>query len=314
MFKKLIFSSFLFLVMLSMSAQSVMNLGLEDWETSSSGRYEEPTGWATGNSPVDIPLFPPDVNPVEKTTDAAVGTYAVKMETIELIFETASGSIWLGDFELNLANPAASALFGIPYDEATEGRPISLSGMYKYNALGGDSCDLSMTLFNSNLDVNTWRGDTVAHRQIRSTTVVTEYSPFELVLDYKSSAQIDTVQIVFASSAAGADLAGQIGAQLFVDDLTLNYVTGIKNLLMPEVAVKVFPNPARDYLYMEMDKPVPNGRMQVFSTDGRMVKELDVLDTTLRLEVMDLPQGTYHYLLLDEKDGGMSSGSFVVSE
>ena len=138
--------------------------------------------------------------------------------------------------------------------------------------------------------------------------------PFELVLDYKSTAQVDTIQIVFASSAAGADFAGQAGAALYVDGLVLNMPTRIKHVLTPEIKVNLFPNPAQDFLVMEMDRLTPNGKVDIFNTSGKLVKEALVNEKTIRLDISELPPGNYHYLLQDEKGPGMNSGSFVVHQ
>ncbi len=297
---------------LLLSAQTIPNLSFEDWETSTSGRYEEPSDgiWATGNSPVDIPIAAPPVIPTSKTTDAVDGTYAVKLETITLLFNLASATIFTGEFDLDILNPSASAKFGVPYSD----RPYSLSGFYKYNALMGDSCDMYITLFNSNLNTTTWRGDTVAHAQIRSNQEVPSYSPFELILDYVSAAQVDTIQIIFASSAGGGNFEGQEGAALYVDGLTINMPTGIKQVLMPEIKVNTFPNPAQEYLNIELDKPLLNGSFEIFSNDGRKIMTEAVNAESFTIKLNDFVQGTYHYMLLDNNGGAMNSGSFVVGQ
>jgi hypothetical protein len=54
--------------------------------------------------------------------------------------------------------------------------------------------------------------------------------------------------------------------------------------------VKIYPNPANDYLVIE--SKVENGKAQIYSVEGNLIKEVDISGNT-RIKVSSLPSGVY---------------------
>lgn len=297
----------------SYAQTNLPNLDLEDWESSSSGRFENPTGgeWATSNDIVDIAIFPPSTNPVEKSSDAFSGSFSAQLTTIEVFGTLSSATLFTGEFDLNITSPSESVKFGRPFT----GKPTSLRGYYKSNSIMQDSFDMYITLFNEAIISGEPRGDTVAHAQFTSNETVGTWTPFELTLDYHNANDVDSIQIVFASSAEGASFAGQLGNTLWIDNLELYYApVGISQVLMPEIGVKTFPNPAVDQLNIELEKELPNNEFLIMAADGKIVKRNQINGLNEKIDVSQLTPGIYFYLLNDEKGYSMNSGSFVIEK
>lgn len=300
---------FLFVCLYGTAQTTLDNLDLEDWTASESGRFDEPDGpWATANFAVDLEIIAPATNPVEKTSDAFSGQYAAKMESLTIFFTFTSGALWTGDFVLDIGDPTNSPKFGVPYT----GTPERFQCHYKYFPVSGDSMDIYSTLFKWNS--TTQQRDTVAHCQLRSTQTVSDYTALDLEFDYKMQGVTpDTMQIAFTSSAAGNDFAGQIGSQLYVDNVKLVDPVGIINVLSPEIAVKTYPNPANDQIMLELDDVLLEGQLLVFDAMGRLVQSSQTIGELINLDLTDWKAGTYYFLLKNKGGHDLSSGSFIVN-
>lgn len=199
-------------------AQQVPNSDFEEWTLSAGSGpykdYEEPSnGWASGNGAIHIAA---GADPVcEKSTDARVGTYSAKLVTRKIFGQVASGSLYTGKFQLNLADPVKSALRGIPFT----GKPTVFKGWFKYLPVGEDSATLYATLSH-------WDGTqrvTVAEARITQYVPQQEWLSFEVPFTYTTQSDVDTIAVVFASSAGGEFFKGGEGSALFVDGVSLGY-------------------------------------------------------------------------------------------
>lgn len=103
--------------------------------------YYAPAGWSSSNAGVSLIFDKAKKYVVTQTDDAHSGKSAAKMETVDtkgaagfLGFpatpKVTTGSLFLGEFRLDIFNPLKSTKFGIPFDK----KPKSLKGWYKYTA------------------------------------------------------------------------------------------------------------------------------------------------------------------------------------
>lgn len=282
------------------------NLGIETWTTSDSERYEEPNyPWKTANSGVDFDLFA-TTNPVTKVTDAYSGDYAAKMESATVFFTFTAGALWTGDLVIDLADLAKSAKFGVPY----EGTPTNLKFYYKYFPVNGDSMGVYTILRKWN--PATQQQDTIAYAAVQQTETTDEYTQFDLKLEYYiEDVQPDSIEIAFTSSAAGYEYLGQVGSQLFIDEVELfNNVIGIADVLTPEVAIRTFPNPANDHIRFELDKIIPDTQLFIYDSMGRQITTLKLTTNTHQLDISTWNIGTYYFLLKNDNNSNLSSGQF----
>jgi len=79
---------------------------------------------------------------------------------------------------------------------------------------------------------------------------------------------------------------------------------------MPDVAVKIYPNPVKESMTIEFSKQV-NGAFEVYTIDGKQILIFGIKGIKSSIPVSSLSNGTYFFKL---KDGNhvVNSGSFVV--
>ena len=179
--------------------------------------YEEPTdGWASGNPVAHIQ---PGAEPVcEKSDDATWGSYSAKLVTRKYFNQIASGSLYLGEFKLNLGNPGESARLGKPCSSV----PATFRGMYKYFPEGGDSAIIRATF-------RRWNGserEIVAEAILLVKDEVAEWTSFSLPIP-EPTGNVDTVEVAFASSAGGEFLRGDEGSTLYIDDVAFDQTSSV---------------------------------------------------------------------------------------
>lgn len=284
----------------------VSNLNLDSWDALPN--YEEPSGpWATPNKTVDI--APTLLDPfVTKTTDAQSGTYAARMESA-VIFgaQFVSGALWTGDFVLDIQNPLNSNRFGVPYTD----RPTKFKGYYKYINNQGDSCDIYVLLTKW---VNNTRTTVGTATMPRSQTIqtVTSYTPFDIDFQYNTTETPDSISIIFASSAGGQLFQGQAGATLFIDNISLELTSGVEQVLMPELAVNTFPNPAQNNIQFQLDERVTNAQLYIYTLDGKVQHTAPLNGNTYSTSVQGWTPAKYYYLIRSQKGYSLASGAIQV--
>ena len=68
---------------------------------------------------------------------------------------------------------------------------------------------------------------------------------------------------------------------------------GISNV--PDMGIRICPNPASDVLHLEWARLPASGRLEVYDMDGRAVKRIDVgKDGKTAIFIHDLPSGVYY--------------------
>lgn len=294
---RILYSFFIlcFFVSSTLLAQTqISESGFNNWDTAPSGGWEEPSGgmWATPNATIDaVPVFPPPP-PTTKTTDAIEGNFAARMETGEIFSILAPGTLFVGEFEVNFTNPIESAKFGKPFTDM----PLRMTGSYKYQPIGGDSCDIYAVLWEWNTTTNS--RDTIATCRlpiVDNKTPVTTYTAFDLPFTYRNGNTPDSMTIVFTSSFAGDQFEGQVGSTLFIDDVKLEYVNGLFATLMPEVDVNVFPNPSSEIATFEIAEILEDNRLELFDAQGKLVYSDVVTDQVHTVDIRQYPSGTFYY-------------------
>ena len=287
------------------------NLSFETWMTASSGRYKEPDGgvWATPNPTLDILLptgLPPA--PTQQTTDAHAGASAVYMKTGTILGQNAAGTLFTGKFSLNISNPAASAKLGTPFN----GRPARFKGWYKSHPVNGDSATAYIRLTRKN--ITTGQRELVGKAALLQKATVSTYTQFDLPITYFVPDAPDTIVVVFTSSAGGANpLAAKPGSEMWIDDVTLEYPTGTEQVMLPELAVRAFPNPSATRCTIVTERALTNGKVAVMDALGRVVMTAPIAENTTStdLDVSTLPVGGYWYTIY-EQSHALASGNITV--
>jgi hypothetical protein len=322
---KQLFTFVLLCIALSnVSAQSNVPGGnFENWHTvtlSASLNYEDigtdPTdNWtSTLNSLKAVPASAGGPGPVTvfKTTDKNSGTYAAKAVSAALPLGPVTVFIPGMVGTATLATVGIKAYLGKPCIDC---KPLKFKGYYKFEPVNGDSCAAIILLSKWNA-VSKMR-DTIGYGKMVQRNPVTTYTQFEIPVNYRSTGSVYSITLLMVSSA-GLNVfnfmgcVGQVGNTMYVDDLMLEYPTGIEQVLMPEVAVKTYPNPASEVLNIELSKLLKSGSFEIYSNGGKLVGTYPVAEQKKSISTYNLSNGAYYYRLLDGKSL-VNTGTFSVN-
>lgn len=192
--------------------------------------------------------------PINKSEEAHGGSYAAEMISIDTtgsddmlgqkVPKVTAGSLFLGEFNAfnALKDPMTTTLFGVEY----VGKPLLVKGFFKYtpgtdfyNSTGvlepdtKDECALSAVLYevedvkketlNGN---NIYTSDKIVASAIYTNSGTSEYTPFELKLEYKKDKEYDATKkyklaVIFSASKDGAAYNAAVGSRLLIDDVTI---------------------------------------------------------------------------------------------
>jgi len=260
--------------------------GFNNWHQDSLNIYSEPTGgwWTTLNS---LALLGGPVT-VTPTTDAHSGEYAAQMET--KIWGNAGGLLISGLLVSGSFPPGgASIQNGQPFTDT----PSKIIGWYKYSPVNNDSAGIGaiLTRFNN----STGQQDTVAKAIAAITNAVESYTQFEIDFDYLiPEMNPDTITIVFTSSGDAENFQGEVGSTFIIDDVSLEYPSGLQETLMQEFSINAFPSPAVDQLSLVFNTNHPEKlRCFIYSIDGRFIQSFSPSTKKYQLEVSTWQQGKY---------------------
>ena len=246
---------------------AIPNGAFENWDSLT---YRSPVGWEiSGDS-------------IFRTTDRFAGSYAIKMKTQD----NGGGNV----------NPAYMTSGHNTNNGPTGGQPFSstvdtLTGYYKYNAVGNDSavCFISLTHL----------GTIVGGNSVFLPPAAT-YTLFKVPISAGSAP--DTMRIDFLSSKFNG---GSIGSTLYLDRLILRSVlVDVSNISGASTnAISSYPNPAADVLNIEFGKsPVADFDFMIYNISGSLVKQEHVAlnNDKYQFDIADLSPGTYFFEALNK--------------
>lgn len=233
----------------------LLNSDFDLWYEASAGiigtpiLYDEPgeseanTIWATANFGLTNYKAQPNTTPVDLEED----NYAAKMVTVAApaVVPIAAATLFTGEFNLNIVNPSASAVFGTPFSSRPSGFRVNYAYVPGPDLVEGedDKCDIYVLLEKRDGDsvarvaTGWFRSNTnTGADEWTSLEVELKYGPLSPTDEWYNYANIkgddtwadpdDTpthISVVFSSSALGDEYKGSIGSTLVVDDFELLY-------------------------------------------------------------------------------------------
>ncbi|MCD4696045.1 MAG: T9SS type A sorting domain-containing protein [Bacteroidales bacterium] len=254
------------------------NNSFENWTEFAS---EEPDNWTSSN----IFTLPASDVSVTKSTDSYEGNYAVRIENKLTMWDDTIGFITNG----TIGDDGPTG--GMPVDDV----PNILSGYYKYEPVGADSALAGLMLYH----YDEVTGITEILDSIYITLpAATDYTYFEVLVDYYSLPEPDTVNVAFGSGNFDVGNIG-LGSVLYVDALEITYKPHIVSVEDNNVeqAPKIYPNPANEKIFFEIaelfHQPV---HITIYNSGGTAVVEKEInSNLNVSLEIDHLPVGIYFY-------------------
>jgi hypothetical protein len=264
-------------------AQQIPNNSFETWAGN------EPDTWNTSNQNIFGLTFnavTKDLADPQQGSNSALLT-VINMEIPFVGKYSLPGLLTLGVLNVDPAAQTYTLTGGYPFS----GRPLKLTGYFKYQPVNNDRCVFGMGLFKW----NNGKQDTLGFGGIYSTGTVNTWTPFEVPISYLSSDTPDTINIVILNSDPLDGLV-HTGTKLWVDNLSLVYGTlGIEGITFAKNL----------NIYAEQ-----NARQLVLSTSFGQQESLDISlfnmagmetrrwkrtmqQSTEHLDVNNIPTGTY---------------------
>jgi hypothetical protein len=171
---------------------------------------------------------------------------------------------------------------------------VKLKGYYKFSTQQGDSCAFFVyfTKWNSTLK----KQDSIGGGGFMGTPQ-SNYTYFEIPIDYTSTAAPDTaVIILLASASTTIDTRGVPGNTLIIDDLSFELTTGIDDPVFPDSPARAYPNPANDLVIFD---GLSNGPSEIIICDmhGREIFKAQITGSMFELHTSGLINGLYMYTI-----------------
>jgi hypothetical protein len=289
---KYIFTSFLILVIASVSfSQEIPNNSFESWTEASAG-HEDPDSWSTANSTTNV--FPIYKITTTKTDDAYDGSYAAMLSSKTVLTFVAPGFVTLGDFSIDLWTQVTSITGGIEYTL----RPSKLKVWYKYTPAETDNMRIGMWMLRTEgFEVP----DTVGTALFESGANINEYTQIEIDVEYRNEFNPEILNIIAVSSNPDGPVAGSV---LYIDKFELEYSTGI--IQETQSVLNVYPNPVSDYILLP--EYFSGSNFTIVNIAGQEI-EKGVYSAENPILVSDFSSGIY--FLNVEKTGIIHSQKFI---
>jgi hypothetical protein len=257
-------------------------------------------------TPAGITVYPCDT--------AHTGTYSAGLITgfIDLLQIVIPGVV--GTIKINWATQ--KAILGMPYPYGTT-TPTRFSGFYKSYPVSGDSSAAVVLL--SKWNSGTHKRDTLAYNRLAFHGTINSWTAFDTLVTYRDHTTVPDSLTILLLSCAGFNASnmfgsvGQVGSRALFDDVNLTDVNGIPLLPMPDVNVKLSPNPASRFLKIDLGSSVENGYFEVYDAQSKLIRKVQISGNSAQISVSDLSAGVYFYKLTTNSKL-LDSGTFMVAK
>jgi hypothetical protein len=257
--------------------QNIRGGDFEHWKYNTVHHYYEPDSsiFSTLNILDTIPT--PSGITASPCDTAHSGTYSVRLVTgyIDLVQAVIPGVI--GTIKINWVTD--KAILGIPYPYGST-LPTRFLGYYQSYPLVNDSSAAVLLLSKWNSTSIPNRRDTLAYNRLAFHGIIDSWTAFDTAVTYRDHSTIPDTLTLLLLSCAGFNATnmlgsvGQIGSMALFDDVNLTDVSGFPLLLMPSVKVKLSPNPASQYLKIELGRSVENGYFEVYDAQAKFIQQV----------------------------------------
>lgn len=229
-------------------------------------------------------------------------------------FKAVSNSMIFGDEIIFLPGVAATmyidimnlnCILGQPFTS----RPKAMKGYFKYAPVGGDSAAIEVFLKTE--------GYMLGGGKKVVTGAVSDWQQFSIDIDYQYNMTPDSIVLIFASSGnydftnieTLMQCKGEIGSTLLLDEVEFVYESGIKEMVNPEIAIHIYPNPSTEQVTIQIGKET-NGMIHVYDYLLRKVGEYELHGTQTSIDIKDYATGSY-LINVVEKDKVITTSRFV---
>lgn len=143
------------------------------------------------------------------------------------------------------------------------------------------------------------------------------FREFVVPLMYADNTVPEKLLVVFMSSNFAADSV-HAGNSMKVDDVSYSYKpgsgVGIRQPLFSESKILVYPNPAKNQVYFNLDATVKPSdfSLAIFDINGRVISKEQLQQAVNSKNVAHWAKGSYFYTLVNNKLNSKEQGKFIV--
>ena len=279
----------------AMEDVAIENGDFELWETEGSLEAVE---WESSN------LYSPNHTPVERSTDAVEGDFAMKITTQPVVFgDVPMGFARLGEIE-GVEGEEDSTVIG-PRFPVTGGMPSSLTIRYKYTPNGVDSAAVLVAY--TKWDAVEEYSEVVGWSLGVLPATGGGYDSVEVLTQVWG--EPDSLAIVLQSSRYDEDESPNVpkeGSAFWVDGvfLTTMPITATTESIL-DASYSVFPNPAHDVVTIQSAE----GQVLIHDATGQVVKSTSSTDDSYELA---LPSGMYFVEFLSAQGEHLKTEKLII--
>jgi len=265
-------------------AQQVPNGSFETWING------EPDHWKTSNQ--SIPFVGNVIMVSKDLTNPQSGNASAKLTTVKTTIPFVGtynipGVLTLGKLNIDIAAQTATVTGGTPFT----GRPLKLTGYYKYQPVNNDMCVMGWGLTKWNNGIR----DTIGYGAIDTNVTLNSWTYFEISLKYLLTETPDTMNIIILNSNP-FDGVDHTGTNMWVDNLSFVYGTvGIEGITFAkELNIYAEPYARQLVLSSAFTKPenLDIGLFNMAGIEARYWKRT-MQQSTEHLDLSNLAPGTY---------------------
>ncbi len=240
-------------------------------------------GW-NNSIVVGTPPFSTTIYTAQRTANSFQGSYAVEMETQELLDYVIPGLFQLGEIIYDGQN--ISIVGGYPFTD----RPMGISVFTKYIPVDNDTAMVIayMTKFNSQTSTT----DTIAATFYPIMDTIIDYTELLMPFIYESEETPDTLNIMFLSSNP---FNPKVGSTLYADSLQLLYeISAFPTLALPATNVS-----DTSFTANWIPSPYSNEYILQLATDSNFVNTVtgfyNIIVDTFNYDIL-IPEEFQNYL------------------
>lgn len=268
-------------------AQQVPNGDFESWIGNT------PSSWHTTNMSI---LGIPFVTVVKDNTNPQHGLSSAQLKVITTYIPlqgniSMQGALSTAEMIIDPFAQTVTLQGGYPFT----GMPNRLSGFFKYLPVGPDTCYMGWALSKWNNGVR----DTIGFAYIDTAGTFSNWTYFEIPLEYTIWEEPDTMNILFLCSNP-VDGLTHTGTKMWVDNLTFIYgPVSVEGVTFPE-GIRIYADGTNRKLIIETSYDRESFMaMTLYTINGRKVAEERkwMGKNTETLDISQLPPGTYIFRL-----------------
>ncbi len=239
---------------------------------------------------------------VNRTTDAYAGNYALELRTYQGRDDYNQPIAQNGWIEIGYYNNGNTFLKGFPFNKAQD----KLVFYYKYAPQNPND--------KANITIQTKRNGIATGGSGLQLTASATYKYTELNINTNDGLPPDSAYISINSSDWNNRDLSYVGASLKIDGLVFkSQIAGNQNIYSDNLSIGISPNPINTsgVLDIQPATDLSGFTLNIYSTDGKLKKQINVTTQQTTINKSDFPSGIYYWDVVKE-NVSLKKGKLII--